>query len=132
MYEPHLDELLEEAREQRRIEFTMDLSRAVRGSEVIFIAVGAPSMPSGEANLEDLEAAARSIGVAMDGTRRRLVVNKSTVPVGSGNLVEALVREGMEEDEVADIDDVSFAVVSNPEFLREGCAIADTLYGDPW
>jgi UDPglucose 6-dehydrogenase len=130
LYEPHLDELLKVAQQQSRIEFTTEISRAVRGSEVIFIAVGTPSMPSGAANLEDLEAAARSIGAAMDRSRRRVVVNKSTVPVGSGNLVEALVREGMEEGGAPDIEDVSFAVVSNPEFLREGCAIADTLYGD--
>ena len=144
VYEPHLDELVETARERGRIEFTTEIGRAVRSSDVIFIAVGTPSMPSGEANLEYLEAAARSIGQAMDGTRRRVVVNKSTVPVGSGNLVEALIREGMtgqgvtgegmdeggEAASVADGGAVHFAVVSNPEFLREGCAIGDTLYGD--
>jgi UDPglucose 6-dehydrogenase len=130
LYEPHLDELLKLDRERNRIEFTTELNAAVRNSDVIFIAVGTPSMPSGEANLEYLEAAARGIGAAMDATKQRVVVNKSTVPVGSGNLVEALVRDGMEEGGVADSENVSFAVVSNPEFLREGCAIADTLYGD--
>ena len=66
-------------------------------SDVIFIAVGTPPLPTGEANLCYLEAAARSIGAAMDGSRFRVVVNKSTVPVGSGNLVETLVREGIRE-----------------------------------
>ena len=64
---------------------------------MIFIAVGTPPLPSGEANLSYLEAAARGIGAAMDAARYRVVVNKSTVPVGSGNLVETLVREGIVE-----------------------------------
>ena len=62
---------------------------------MIFIAVGTPSLPNGEASLEYLEAAAHGIGAAMDGARFRVVVNKSTVPVGSGNLVETLVQEGI-------------------------------------
>ena len=77
------------------IDFTTELAGAVRASDVIFIAVGTPPLPSGEANLAYLEAAAKSIGAAMDGSRFRVVVNKSTVPVGSGNLVETLVREGL-------------------------------------
>ena len=64
-------------------------------SDVIFIAVGTPPLESGEADLQYLEAAARSIGSAMDASRYRVVVNKSTVPVGCGNLVGALVRDGI-------------------------------------
>ena len=100
----------------------------MRASDVIFIAVGTPPLPSGEANLAYLEAAAKGIGAAMDGSRFRVVVNKSTVPVGSGNLVETLVREGL-SDQRRD-DRIRFGVASNPEFLREGSAVADSLYPD--
>ena len=102
----------------------------MRESDVIFIAVGTPPLPSGEANLAYLESAARGIGAAMDGSRFRVVVNKSTVPVGSGNLVETLVREGVLESHPDISDAVSFGVASNPEFLREGSAIHDSLYPD--
>jgi UDPglucose 6-dehydrogenase len=92
--------------------------------------VGTPPRPNGEANLSYLEAAARSIGAAMDGSRFRVVVNKSTVPVGSGNLVETLVREGIRETHPQQEKSIRFGVASNPEFLREGSAIADSLYPD--
>ncbi len=101
---------------------------------MIFIAVGTPPMPNGEPNLEYLEAAARSIGagIARSGShsRFRVVVNKSTVPVGSGNLVETLVREGMADAGGGARPDIHFGVASNPEFLREGSAVADSLYPD--
>src|SRR5260370_8867724 len=83
------------AAERGGLDFTTELAGAVRASDVIFIAVGTPPLPSGEANLAYLEAAAKSIGAAMDGSRFRVVVNKSTVPLGSGNLVETLVPEGL-------------------------------------
>jgi UDPglucose 6-dehydrogenase len=93
IYEPHLEEMMAMAAERGGIQYTTELAEAVKRSEVIFIAVGTPPLPSGEANLAYLEAAAHGIGAAMDGSRFRVVVNKSTVPVGSGNLVEALVRD---------------------------------------
>ena len=96
IYEPYLAELLQLAACRGGIDFDTGLSAAAV-SDVIFIAVGTPSLPSGEANLEYLAAAARSIGANMDSSRFRVVVNKSTVPVGSGDLVEALVREGIDE-----------------------------------
>jgi UDPglucose 6-dehydrogenase len=130
IYEPHLAELLQLAACRGGIDFDTDLSAAAAASEVIFIAVGTPSLPSGEANLQYLEAAARSIGAAMDAGRFRVVVNKSTVPVGSGNLVETLVREGIDEARPLERSSIRFGVASNPEFLREGCAIADSLYPD--
>jgi UDPglucose 6-dehydrogenase len=102
----------------------------VRESDVVFIAVGTPPQASGEANLTYLEAAARAIGSAMDATRFRVVVNKSTVPVGCGNLVETLIREGIGEVFRADGAEIEFGVASNPEFLREGSAIGDSLYPD--
>jgi UDPglucose 6-dehydrogenase len=129
IYEPFLAELLPLAAQLGTIEFTTDLAKAVAPSDVIFIAVGTPSRPSGEADLRYLEAAARSVGAAMDDGRYHVVVNKSTVPVGSGNLVETLVREGIQQSRGTD-EGVQFGVASNPEFLREGSAIADSLFAD--
>src|SRR5215471_13461909 len=97
IYEPQLEQMLTLAAARGGLDFSTELSGAVRASDVIFIAVGTPPLPTGEANLCYLESAARQIGAAMDGSRFRVVVNKSTVPVGSGNLVEALVREGIAE-----------------------------------
>jgi len=130
IYEPHLDEMLELAASRGGIAFTTELGSAVAASDVIFIAVGTPPLPTGEANLSYLESAARSIGASMDASRFLVVVNKSTVPVGCGNLVEALVREGIAEARPAEPRSIRFGVASNPEFLREGCALADSLYPD--
>jgi UDPglucose 6-dehydrogenase len=124
IYEPYLMDIVALAAKRGGIEFSTDVSSAAAASDVIFIAVGTPPLPTGEPNLQYLEAAARSIGAAMDASRFRVVVNKSTVPVGSGNLVEALVREGISHG------GVRFGVASNPEFLREGSAVADSLYPD--
>lgn len=128
IYEPYLEEMIALAAERGGLEFTTELDDAVKSSEVIFIAVGTPPLPGGEANLCYLEAAARSIGAAMEGSVFRVVVNKSTVPVGSGNLVETLLREGIGDNRSA--ERVRFGVASNPEFLREGSAVADSLYPD--
>ena len=128
IYEPHLETMLSLGAERGGLEFTTELSDAVRASDVIFIAVGTPPLPTGEANLTYLEAAARNIGASMDDSRFRVVVNKSTVPVGSGNLVEALVREGI--GEAGQPGKIRFGVASNPEFLREGSAVGDSLYPD--
>jgi UDPglucose 6-dehydrogenase len=130
IYEPGLEELIAMANQRGGINFETDLDSAVRESDVIFIAVGTPPLPSGESNLTYLESAARGIGAAMDPSRFRVVVNKSTVPVGSGNLVETLVREGILESHPDLSDAIAFGVASNPEFLREGSAIHDSLYPD--
>ncbi|HVN02987.1 MAG TPA: UDP-glucose/GDP-mannose dehydrogenase family protein [Bryobacteraceae bacterium] len=130
IYEPGLDRLLQLAGQRGGIDFTAELSGPAAESDVIFIAVGTPSLATGEANLCYLEAAARSIGAAMDDAKFRVVVNKSTVPVGSGNLVETLVREGIHEGHPDQLKRIRFGVASNPEFLREGSAIADSLYPD--
>jgi len=130
IYEPHLESLLALAAQRGGIQFATDLAPAVAAADVIFIAVGTPSLPNGEANLSYLESAARSIGAAMDASRFRVVVNKSTVPVGCGNLVETLVREGIGEAHPAERRGVRFGVASNPEFLREGSAVSDSLYPD--
>lgn len=130
IYEPYLQELLQLAATRGGIEFTTSLEKAVAGSDVVFIAVGTPPRPSGEANLTYLEEAARTIGASMDASRFRVVVNKSTVPVGCGNLVELLVREGIQMAHPGWQRQIRFGVASNPEFLREGCAISDSLYPD--
>jgi UDPglucose 6-dehydrogenase len=130
IYEPGLEELIVLASERGGINFETELEPAVRESDIIFIAVGTPPLPSGESNLAYLEAAARGIGASMDSSKFRVVVNKSTVPVGSGNLVETLVREGIEESHPSLTGSVEFGVASNPEFLREGSAIDDSLYPD--
>jgi UDPglucose 6-dehydrogenase len=128
IYEPHLEAMIALAAARGGVAFRTSPDDAVRASDVIFIAVGTPPLPSGEADLNYLEAAAKAIGHAMDGERFRVVVNKSTVPVGSGNLVETLVREGIAE--AGRSGHVRFGVASNPEFLREGSAVADSLYPD--
>ncbi len=123
-YEPHLDELI--AHSRGNLTFTTDYKDAIPQAHVVFIAVGTPPGKNGAPDLQYLEAAARGVGQTM-GRHFTVVVNKSTVPIGSGNWVGSLVRDaalskGMDTD--------SFAVASNPEFLREGSAILDSLYPD--
>jgi UDPglucose 6-dehydrogenase len=132
IYEPGLEQLLALAIERGGIDFETDLSVPARESEAIFIAVGTPPLPSGESNLAYLESAARGIGASMDSSHYRVVINKSTVPVGSGNLVGALIREGVPDAQAngGNGAKIEFSVASNPEFLREGSAIHDSLYPD--
>lgn len=130
IYEPHLDRLMSLARERGGIEFTSAISGAVATSDVIFIAVGTPSSPNGAPDLTFLEAAARDIGRALDVNRRPVIVNKSTVPVGSGNLVATLIREGIEAAGGESAKESHVTVVSNPEFLQEGNAVFNSLYPD--
>ncbi len=156
IYEPGLDQLIDLGLQRGNLKFTTDLAGSVKKSEVIFIAVGTPPLPSGKADLSYVKAVAQQIGRALDCSRRSVVVNKSTVPIGSGNWVEMLVKEGLgdnpgyreklaraagsqTEQAVTSTTgrrsngprtDEVFLVASNPEFLREGSAIADTLYPD--
>ena len=116
IYEPGLDALVTRNGRERRLSFTTDLAQAVRGADVVFIAVGTPSRRGdGHADLSYVYAAAREVARAIEGFT--VVVTKSTVPVGTGDKVERILR-----DEAPGID---VAVVSNPEFLREGAAIDD-------
>jgi UDPglucose 6-dehydrogenase len=126
IYEPFLTELLDAARSN--IRFGTDYADAVSGAEVIFIAVGTPPSPNGSPDLRYLCAAARGIGEHRDGDYT-VVVNKSTVPIGSGNWVGSLVREAYEKRHGRKAEG-RFAVASNPEFLREGTALHDSLYPD--
>ncbi|MBV9406158.1 MAG: UDP-glucose/GDP-mannose dehydrogenase family protein [Acidobacteriaceae bacterium] len=125
IYEPYLVDLLDEARPN--LHFTSSYSEAIPGSEVVFIAVGTPPTLSGAPNLEFLSQAARFIGEHLNG-EFTVVVNKSTVPIGSGNWVGALLRDASEQRKNGST--VDFAVASNPEFLREGSALHDSLYPD--
>jgi UDPglucose 6-dehydrogenase len=125
IYEPNLADLLEEARPN--LHFTDSYAEAIPGAEVVFIAVGTPPTPSGAPNLEFLSQAARCIGQHVN-SNFTVVVNKSTVPIGSGNWVGSLLREAYEQRHEGTSAD--FAVASNPEFLREGSALHDSLYPD--
>jgi UDPglucose 6-dehydrogenase len=126
IYEPHLENLIEEAR--RNLVFTTDCAGAVRNADVIFIAVGTPPSPGGGPDLSYVRAAASAIGRHYEGDFT-VVVNKSTVPIGSGNWVDSILRESFIEQHGQRCDG-RFSVASNPEFLREGSAISDTLYPD--
>jgi UDPglucose 6-dehydrogenase len=121
IYEPGLEEMVVRNKDDGRLSFTTDLPGAVRQSDVVFIAVGTPPKDTGETDLSHVEAVATQIGRSMD--RYKVVVNKSTVPVGTGEFV----REVITRHQPRPID---FDVVSNPEFLREGSAIEDTLRPD--
>nr|BFE70960.1 hypothetical protein GCM10020092_042610 [Actinoplanes digitatis] len=126
IYEPHMEALLVDAAE--RMIFTTDYSAAVPGADVVFIAVQTPSLPDGNPDLKYLRAAAESVGRHIDG-EFTVVVNKSTVPIGSSNWVDSILRESFERTHERRSDG-EFSVASNPEFLRQGAAIQDTLYPD--
>lgn len=121
IYEPGLDKLVKNNVEGGRLEFTTELKEAVSGADAVFIAVGTPTRRGdGHADLSYVYAAAKEIAEAMDGYT--VVVTKSTVPVGTGDEVEKIIRETC--------PDADFDVVSNPEFLREGSAIEDFMRPD--
>ena len=127
-YEPGLKELI--AGSSERLRFTTELVPTVHGADVVFIAVDTPQGENGSADLSSVAAVARGIGRALALTDRDyplMVVNKSTVPVGSGDYVSMLIEEGAAE---AGNGGANFQVVSNPEFLREGSAIYDSLFPD--
>ena len=121
IYEPGLEELLTRNVKARRLFFTTDLRDAVQKSEVVFICVGTPPTETGEPNMEFVCAVAKEIAEGLNGYK--IVVNKSTVPVGTGDLVSDIIRQYRTAPH-------DFDVVSNPEFLREGSAILDTLKPD--
>src|SRR3989441_1305091 len=121
IYEPGLEEMVTRNVGDGRLSFTTDLAAAVRKSVIVFIAVGTPPKADGQTDLSAVEAVAQEIGRAMD--RYTVVVNKSTVPVGTGEFVREMIERHQHQP-------VPFDVVSNPEFLREGSAIEDTLRPD--
>ena len=142
-YEPGLEELITRGVRSKRLSFADSeaLSQLVRDAEVLFIAVDTPQGHDGSADLSSVAAVARSIGRALaeaftrgsSSIRKRplTVVNKSTVPMGSGDYVSMLIREGLgEEHEEPAAEPEAFVVASNPEFLREGSAVYDSLFAD--
>ncbi len=121
IYEPGLEEMVARNVADGRLTFTTSLADAVKRSELVFIAVGTPAKTNGETDLSAVEDVARGIARAMDSYK--VIVNKSTVPVGTGDLVREIIAKNQPRP-------VAFDVVSNPEFLREGSAIEDTLRPD--
>jgi len=121
IYEPGLEELVARNVRAGRLSFTTSYAEGLREAEFVFIAVGTPEGVDGEADLRYVRMAARSIAEVMD--HPTIIVNKSTVPVGTGDWVADIIREYRSND-------VEFAVVSNPEFLREGAAISDFMSPD--
>lgn len=148
IFEPGLSELMQSAIQAGRIEFTTDLGAGVNHGQILFIAVGTPALPTGESDTRYVEAVARGIGSHLNGGYK-VIVNKSTVPIGSGDWVRMIVLDGIAERRaqmgepvlagtsdgelrlrVPAQDGPEFDVVSNPEFLREGSAVYDTFNPD--
>jgi UDPglucose 6-dehydrogenase len=141
IFEPGLSEIMQSAIQSGNIEFTTDISAGVSHGEILFIAVGTPPLPTGESDTRYVEAVARGIGANLDGGYK-VIVNKSTVPIGSGDWVRMLVMDGIAEQKTLvtaggaaseqKLPEYAseFDVVSNPEFLREGSAVYDTFNPD--
>jgi UDPglucose 6-dehydrogenase len=117
-YEPGLDELVKRNLKQGRLKFTTKIGKAIESSLVIFIAVGTPRRGDGSANMEYVEEVAREIARHIDGYK--VIVTKSTVPVGTGKKIREIISKNLKEQ-------TEFDIVSNPEFLREGSAIEDFM-----
>ncbi|WP_414552964.1 UDP-glucose dehydrogenase family protein [Anabaena sp. CCY 0017] len=142
IFEPGLSDIMQSAIKTEKIHFTTDIAAGVAHGEVLFIAVGTPPLPTGESDTRYVEAVARGIGENLNGGYK-VIVNKSTVPIGSGDWVRMIVLDGIAErqktlvpaggvasDEKSPEDLAQFDVVSNPEFLREGSAVYDTFNPD--
>ena len=142
IFEPGLSEIMQSAINSGNIQFSSDLAAGVNHGEILFIAVGTPPLPNGESDTRYVEAVARGIGENLNGGYK-VIVNKSTVPIGSGDWVRMIVVDGIAERQktlLASGDTTSeeklseiahqFDVVSNPEFLREGSAVYDTFNPD--
>lgn len=124
IYEPGLEPIVERNVYYKRLSFTTDIKMAVEECDVVFIAVGTPPAEDGSADLQYVEEVARDIGKYMNGYK--VIVDKSTVPIGTGQRVKGWVREELEKRKVS----YEFDVVSNPEFLREGSAVHDFTHPD--
>jgi len=121
IYEPGLKEMVTHNVKDGRLRFTTEIKEGVRASDIIFICVNTPPKDDGETDLSYVRSVAKSIAEWMDDYK--IIVNKSTVPVGTGDLVKEIIERNKRKN-------VEFDVVSNPEFLREGSAIKDTLEPD--
>lgn len=148
IFEPGLSEIMQSSIQSGRLEFTTDIGAGVDHGEILFIAVGTPALPTGESDTRYVEAVARGIGANLK-SGYKVIVNKSTVPIGSGDWVRMIVLDGIAERQKAEAqpvlagiggveevvpraltNDYNFDVVSNPEFLREGSAVFDTFNPD--
>jgi UDPglucose 6-dehydrogenase len=118
IYEPGLEELVERNVKSGRLTFTTSYAEGIKDTEYVFIAVGTPSGVDGEADLQYVEAAARSVAEVM--SNELIIINKSTVPVGTGDWVAGIIKRHQPKE-------IPFSVVSCPEFLREGSAILDFM-----
>jgi UDPglucose 6-dehydrogenase len=125
IYEPGLEEVILRNLKAGRLHFTTDYGEALQGAKVVFIAVGTPESEDGSADMKYVQQAAKSIGEWAPGRSEQplIIVNKSTVPIGTGDMVGRLISQACP-------DGFKFAVVSNPEFLREGQALLDFLHPD--
>lgn len=121
IYEPGLEELIKINIKKKRLKFTSKISEAVKVSDIIFLAVGTPSLENGEADLTGIENVAKNIALNMNGYK--LVVEKSTVPVETGKWVKHTIETYIKKK-------IKFDVASNPEFLKEGQAINDFMHPD--
>lgn len=122
-HEPGLEELVQRELRSGRLRFTMDYATSVGVADFVFLCVGTPSAPNGDADMRQVQEAAACIGAALSAGHRTLIVNKSTMPTGSGDLVARIVGANAR-------DGAAFAVVANPEFLREGSALHDIRHPD--
>ncbi len=123
IYEPGLEDLVHKNVAAKRLSFTTSTEEGVDGSEVVFIAVPTPPQPDGSVDLSYIEKVAREIAAVLKKGQYRVIVDKSTVPVKTGEKVSETIRRYNKTD-------AEFDVVSNPEFLREGCAVADLMKPD--
>jgi UDPglucose 6-dehydrogenase len=123
IFEPFLEAVLASSR--THLYFTASYAEAIPLADVVFIAVGTPSLADGNSDMRFVRSAAQSVGEHL-GNGFTVIVNKSTVPIGSGNWVESLVRDALEARGFA----ADFAIASNPEFLREGSALHDSFFPD--
>jgi len=121
IYEPGLNELLKKNVNAGRLSFTFDVKKAIRDSEIIFIAVGTPEGKDGKSDITAVKSVAKVIGENIN--EYKVICTKSTVPVGTGDLIKSIIKDH-------NLDDVPFDYVSNPEFLREGSAVKDFLWPD--
>src|SRR5687767_3456247 len=121
IYEPGLEQLVNKNAQAGRLSFTTNVQEAVEQALVIFLAVGTPPLPDGSPDLSFVESAARSVAEHMNGYK--VIVTKSTVPIGTGERIRELIREHRKST-------LAFGIVSNPEFLREGAAINDFMRPD--
>jgi UDPglucose 6-dehydrogenase len=126
IYEPGLDKLVEKNVKKKNLIFSSDVESAIKSQDIIFICVGTPPLPDGSADLQQVEEVAKVIGNNLNDYK--IIVNKSTVPIGSGDWVSMIINDNTNNSHIK--SDATFDVVSNPEFLREGTAISDTFFPD--